>query len=99
MKREYTWTRTPAKVLTLKKTETEKLGILRIEAVLESLNPSEEGQLIRVNWTYAPSVKTEKIRGNLAPDCFQWAFEKKKKKMEVVVHHSLDDNQRYIYYI
>lgn len=99
MKRNYYWEKIPAKIVTIEK-EKQSFGVLRIEAVLESLksNNEDEGRVFSIVWVYAPSVKTEnKVRTNLVPQCFFWAYQNAEKGMNVVVHHCLDDNSHYFY--
>lgn len=98
MKRNYYWERIPAKIVAIKK-EKASLGIFRIEAVLESRESNEvEKRRFQITWVYAPSVKTsDKMYGNLLPECFFWAYEHAKEGMDVVLHHCQDDNSKYFY--
>lgn len=87
----YYWEKIPAEIVSLKKSRD--FGILRIEAVLKSRERE-----FTVNWIYGPSVKTsDKLYGNFVPRCFEWAWDNAKEGMEVVLHHSTDDNYKYFY--
>lgn len=101
MKRYYSWSTERGKILSIKKWRTD-FGSLHIKAVLELKernNDEVETRKLTILWAFSPVVHTsDKIRGNLAPACFQWAYENAEEGMEVVVHHSLDDNNRYFYY-
>ena len=57
MRRNYYWKRTPARIVQIKK-EKDSFGILRIEAVLESLLTRDVEVLRTIVWVYAPAVKT-----------------------------------------
>ena len=97
MRRNYYWKRTLARIVQIKK-EKDSFGILRIEAVLESLLTRDVEVLPTIVWVYAPAVKTSgKLRGNLAPECFEWAYDCAEEGMNVYVHHCLDENCRYFY--
>lgn len=101
MKRNYHWERIPARIVSLKK-ERGSMGELRIEAVLEesqSSNEVEEPKRFNVNWVYGTSVQTsEKLYGNHMPECFEWAYNHAEERQEVFLHHCLDDNSKYFYY-
>ena len=101
MKRSYCWERTPGKIIAITKRKND-FGSLHIEAVLQesrTRNDEVEPNTVTILWAYAPVIRTsEATRKNLAPHCFEWAYNFAKEGMEVVIHHCLDDNARYFYY-
>lgn len=95
--RNWSWRRIPAKIKTIEKWKT-KFGSLHIRTVLE-VRENDEVELLTLTWAYTTTVYTsDKIRSNLAPGCFDWAYKYAEPGMDVTIHHCLDDNARYFYY-
>ena len=101
MRRNYCWTKTPARIIAIKKWKT-NFGSLHIEAVLQESrkeNDEVEPNNVTIDWAYAPAIKlSDKMRGNLVPACYEWAYENAEVGMDVIIHHCLDHNIRYFYY-
>ena len=98
--KNWSWVKTPARIVSIRKWES-NLGSLHIEAVLEESrknNGEVEPNKVTIDWGYAPLTKTSnRIKGNIAPACFDWAYQFAEEGMNVIIHHCLDNNVRYFY--